>query len=106
MKIIKVDDVASFDNVHGVDARRIYDSADCQTIFMSLKPKEALKLHKTPVDVYFYVLEGRGNVVVGDEKQEVTRNMLVESPKNIPHKLENTGVGFFKFLVIKFPKSK
>ncbi len=106
MKITKVDDLTPFDNTHGVDARKIYDSSDCTTIIMSLKPKQALKLHSTPVDVYFYILEGRGNVVIGDENQEVTRNMLIESPKNIPHMLENTGVGFFKFLVVKFPKSK
>ncbi len=106
MKIAKVDNINPFDNAHGIDARKIYDSPDCKTIFMSLGPKQALKLHTTPVDVIFYILEGRGDVVVGEEKQEVSRNMLVESPKNIPHLLENTGVGLFKFLVIKFPKSK
>lgn len=106
MKITKIDETKPFNNAHGVDARKIYDSDYCQTIFMSLAPKQALKLHTTPFDVFFYILEGKGNVVVGEEKQEVTRNMLVESPKNIPHLLENPGVGLFKFLVIKFPKSK
>ena len=106
MKITKVDDVSSFSNAHGVDARKIYDSADCTTIFMSLKPSESLKLHSTPVDVFFYVLEGKGNVVIGDETEEVTKNMLIESPKGIPHLLENTGENLFKFLVVKFPKSK
>lgn len=89
-----------------MDARKIYDSADCTTIFMSLTPGQSLKLHSTPVDVFFYILEGEGNVVVGDETEEVNENMLVESPKGIPHLLENTGEGLFKFLVVKFPKSK
>ena len=106
MKITKVDDVALFDNAHGVDARKIYDSADCTTIFMCLKPGEALKLHTTPVDVFFYILEGSGVVVVGEETQSVTVNMLVESPKGVPHLLKNTSAGLFKFLVVKFPKSK
>ena len=106
MKIVEVDNVNPFDNPHGVEAKKLYDSEDCKTIFLSLKPKQALKLHNTPVDVFFYILEGRGNVVVGDEKKEVTRNMLIESPKNIPHLLENTGVGLFNFLVVKLPKTK
>ncbi len=106
MKITKVDDISPFDNAHGVDARKIYDSEYCKTIFMSLEPDQALKLHSTPVDVFFYILEGMGNVVIGEEKQEVTKNMLVESPKSIPHMLENTGLGLFNFLVVKFPKSK
>ena len=68
--------------------------------------RHSLYLQKKGFDVFFYVLEGKGNVVVGDEKEEVVRNMLIESPKGIPHLLENTGVGYFKFLVIKLPKTK
>jgi len=105
MKIVNVDSVALFDNPHGVEAKIIYDSDDCKTVFMALKPKQALKLHTTPVDVFFFILEGRGNVVVGEEKQEVAKNMLIESPKGIPHLLENTGVGFFKVLVVQLPKT-
>lgn len=106
MKIVKVDSVPLFDNPHGVEAKILYDSEDCKTVFLSLKPKQALKLHTTPVDVLFYILEGRGNVVVGEEKQEVTREMLIESPKGIPHLLENTGIGLFKVLVVQLPKTK
>jgi mannose-6-phosphate isomerase-like protein (cupin superfamily) len=106
MKIVNVDSVALFDNPHGVEAKIIYDSEDCKTVFMVLKPKQALKLHTTPVDVFFFILEGSGNVVVGEEKQEVTKNMLIESPKDIPHLLENTGIGFFKVLVVQLPKTK
>jgi mannose-6-phosphate isomerase-like protein (cupin superfamily) len=106
MKIINVDNVNPFDNPHGVEAKIIYDSEDCKTVFMVLKPKQALKIHTTPVDVFFFVLEGRGNVVVGDETQEVTRNMLIESPKGIPHLLENTGVGVFKVLVVQLPRTR
>jgi mannose-6-phosphate isomerase-like protein (cupin superfamily) len=77
-----------------------------KTVFLCLKPKQALKLHTTPVDVLFYILEGRGNVMIGDEKQKVTRNMQIESPKGIPHLLENAGVGLFNVLVVHLPKSK
>ena len=106
MKIVRVDNEPLFDNPHRVEAKILYDSEDCKTVFLSLKPKEALKIHTTPVDVLFYILEGRGNVVVGEEKQEVTREILIESPKGIPHLLENTGVGLFKVLVIQLPKTK
>lgn len=106
MKITKIDDINPFKNPHGVEAKKIYDSTNCLTVYMSLKPNQGLKLHTTPVDVFFYILEGKGNVIIGEEKQEVTRNMLIESPKDIPHLLENTGVGFFKFPVVKLPKTK
>ena len=69
---------------------------------MRLKLRQSLKLHTTPVNVFFYILEGRENIVIGNEKQEVTRNMLIESLKGIPHLFENIGVDFFTFLVISF----
>ncbi len=101
MKISKVAETDSFQNAHGVEAKEIYDSSHGQVIHMSLKPGQSLKKHTTPVDVFFYILEGKGVVEIGDEKQEVERDMLIDSPKGIPHLLRNTGTGFFRFLVVK-----
>jgi len=60
--------------------------------------------HATPVDVFFYILEGNGIVEIGDEKQHVTKDMLVDSPKNIPHCLYNDGDEDFRILVVKTPR--
>jgi len=73
---------------------------------MALQPKQSLKKHITPVDVFFYILEGKGTIEIGDERQEVEKDMLIESPKNSPHMLSNTGEGTFRFLVVKVPKQK
>ncbi len=56
MKIVKVDSVVLFDNPHGVEAKILYDKEDCKTVFLSLKPNQALKLHTTPIDVFFIFL--------------------------------------------------
>ena len=69
-----------------------------------LKPGEALKKHITPVDVFFYVLEGKGVVEIGDETEEVSRDMLIESPAKIPHRLMNPGDEVFRVLVVKAPR--
>jgi len=71
---------------------------------MVLNPGESLKKHTTPVDVFFYVLEGEGIVEIGNEKQIVNKDMLVDSPKNIPHCLYNEGKEIFRVLVVKTPK--
>jgi len=73
---------------------------------MALQPKQSLKKHITPVDVFFYILEGKGTIEIGDERQEVEKDMLIESPKNSPRMLSNTGEGTFRFLVVKVPKQK
>ena len=64
---------------------------------MSLKPGQSLKKHTTPVDVFFYILEGKGIVEIGDEKQEVEKDTIIESPKGIPHLLRNIGETVFGF---------
>ncbi len=104
MKITDVATVVSGPNPHHVDARKIYDSQHAMAVVITLKPGEALKKHITPVDVFFYVLEGTGVIEIGDERQTVTKDMLVESPARIPHKWSNESAGVFRVLVVKVPK--
>jgi len=101
MKTTKVVNTNSFENVHGVEAKKIYADENAQVIHMTLQPGQSLKKHTTPVDVFFYILEGEGAVEVGDETQQVGKDTLIESPKDIPHLLRNTGEGVFRFLVVK-----
>lgn len=65
MRTIRWTDSETTPNPHGVDARKIYDSEKAQVIHITLRPGERLKRHVTPVDVIFYVLEGRGTVEIG-----------------------------------------
>jgi len=89
---------------HGVKVCKLYDTPDAQAIHITLEPGESLKRHITPVDVFFYVLEGTGVVEIGDEKKTVSRDTLVESPKDIPHCLYNESDATFRFLVVKAPR--
>ena len=104
MKIIDVSQVVSGPNPHHVDARKIYESPHAMAIVITLKPGESLKKHITPVDVFFYVLEGAGVIEIGDKRQTVRRDMLVESPARIPHRWINESTALFRVLVIKVPR--
>jgi quercetin dioxygenase-like cupin family protein len=104
MKITAVKDVVSGPNPHHVDARKIYDTPHAIAVVITLKPGEALKKHITPVDVFFYVLEGSGIIEIGNEKQTVGKDMLVESPARIPHRWSNESSSVFRVLVVKVPK--
>ncbi len=73
-------------------------------VVITLQPGEALKKHITPVDVFFYVLEGTGIIEIGDEKETVTQDMLVESPARIPHRWTNESDQIFRVLVVKVPR--
>jgi mannose-6-phosphate isomerase-like protein (cupin superfamily) len=104
MKITEVAKVVSGPNPHHVDARKIYDTLHAIAVVITLQPGEALKKHMTPVDVFFYVLEGTGIVEIGDEKKTIGKDMLVESPARIPHRWINESNAVFRVLVVKVPK--
>jgi mannose-6-phosphate isomerase-like protein (cupin superfamily) len=104
MKIVEIKDVKSSPNPHDVDARKIYDTENAIAVHMTIKPGESLKRHVTPVDVFFYVLEGKGIVEIGDEKKEVTKDMLIESPAKIVHCWYNESDVDLRILVIKVPR--
>jgi quercetin dioxygenase-like cupin family protein len=73
VKITRIEETTTFENVHLVEAKQIYDTENATVIHMSLQPGQSLKKHTTPVDVFFYILEGEGTVEIGEEKQEVQK---------------------------------
>lgn len=104
MKITDAITAADAPNPHGVSAKPLYDSAHAMAVHITLHPGQSLKKHVTPVDVFFYVLEGTGVVEIGEEKETVSRDMIIESPARVPHRLANEGDQLFRVLVVKVPK--
>ncbi len=104
MNIIKALTAPESPNLHGVSARGLHGTEHVQVSMVTLQPGESLKLHVTPVDVFFYVLQGRGSVEIGDEREEVSSDMLIVSPARIPHRLLNESDAEFRFLVVKTPR--
>jgi len=101
LKVTKVDAVSVFKNPHEVEAKKIYEKEKNAIIHMALKPGQSLKKHIAPVNVFVYVLEGKGIVEIGDEKCEVEKDTLIEIPKGSLHLLKNTSNEVFKFLALK-----
>lgn len=106
MKITKVKEQQVAETPHNVDVRKLYDHDSAQVMHITLQPGESLKPHITPVDVFFYILEGKTDVRVGDETIAVEQDSLVESPKDIVHNLSNSSDSISQILVVKAPKPK
>lgn len=104
MKIINVKETSVIETAHKVDVRKLYDYDNAQVMHITLQAGEAVKPHITPVDVFFYILEGTVDVRVGDETIAVEKDNLVESPKGIVHCLSNNTQHFARILVVKSPK--
>ena len=104
LKITSFREAALVTTPHGVKVCKLYDTPDAQVVHITLEPGESLKKHVTPVDVFFYVLEGTGVVEIGDEKKAVSKDALIESPKDIPHCWYNESGAAFRVLVVKTPR--
>ena len=106
METIKAKEAVVTENPHKVKVSKLYDTENAQAIHITLEPGESLKKHITPVDVFFYVLEGTGIVEIGNEKKEVGPDTLIDSPAKIPHCWYNESDNVFRVLVVKVPRPK
>jgi len=106
MKITDAKTTPNSPNPHEVDTKLIYDTEHAQVVYMTLKPGESLKKHVTPVDVFFYVLEGSPTIEIGDENVQVGPDNMVDSPARIPHRIHNRTGETVRLLVGKVPRQK
>ena len=104
MEIIDVKAAQLIQNPHHVKASKLYDTENAQVVHITLEPGKSLKKHITPVDVFFYVLEGKGAVEIGNEKKEIGKDTLVKSPAKVAHCWYNESDRVLRFLVVKVPR--
>jgi quercetin dioxygenase-like cupin family protein len=102
MKITRYQNQEIKNTPHKIDAREMYNKESAQAMLMSLKPSESLKPHKTPVDVFFFIVEGHPTIHIGNES-EVCEAALIESPADIVHYISNTSDSLARILVVKAP---
>jgi quercetin dioxygenase-like cupin family protein len=106
MEITRVSDVEPGKNPHGVDARVIYSHENASVSIITLEPGERLRRHVTPVDVFFYVLEGTGVIEIGDERETAGQDTIIHSPARIVHCWYNELDKPLRVLVAKTPRQK
>ena len=106
MKVIKVHEIPYMKTGWGVKGKPIIDMPEIGIINLCLEPGEKVPSHKTPVDVLFQVIEGKGTVTIGEETQVVEAGNFVVSPAEIPHGLEANQGCTFSVYVMKVPNTK
>lgn len=104
MKINNYLELGNVKNPHGVQSTKIYDTDNALIMHLVIKAGEGLKPHITPVDVAFYVLEGAPHILIGEEKVQVAKDDIINSPKDIVHSIYNETDSVVRVLVMKLPK--
>jgi len=103
MKIVTVQEQPSTPNPHGITARALHATEHAQVSHLAFAPGEKLRWHITPVDAFFYILEGEAQAEIGDESEIVSAGALVHSPAGVKHRILNGGAANLCVLVVKTP---
>ncbi len=88
---------------HGLDIKQVYAKENAHAMHISLNKGESLRPHITPVDVFFYILEGTPTIIVGEEEYVAKQDDVIESPKDIKHYIKNDAEPKARILVVKAP---
>lgn len=90
-------------NPKGAKVRTVVDIAEINIMNIVLNPGEIIPEHKTPVNVHFLVMEGKGTIVIGEEKRVCVAGDVVFSPLMISHALLADQNEVFSVFVMKTP---
>ncbi len=109
MEINKRDEAKIINTPHGSEIRPLVDRTNSAVTQCSLAEeilpvgkKVSKHFHKNTEEIY-YVLEGAGEMTVGNETMKVNAGDVVYIPKNHAHTLENTGETAMKILLVCGP---
>jgi len=106
MEIVVAGQQPESPNPHGIVSRILHTTAHVQVSHLTFQPGQELRWHITPVDAFFYVLQGVAQVEIGDESEAVPANALVHSPAGIRHRILNNSDSVLYILVVKTPAQK
>ena len=103
MNIIRMSEITGELNQKGFLTKTLINHKNAAVRNIILHPGEVIPPHKVEVDVFFYVVEGKGAVVIGETENAVIEGDIVVCPPNVYMSVNaNQGVEF-SFLNVKTP---
>lgn len=106
VEVIRPSEVPTSRNPRGEEVRFLVDREPVSVVMLTLPPEGRVPMHKTPVDVLFYVAGGEGEVHIGDDSAQVRTGDIIVSPAEIPHGLNASENSKLEVLIIKTPNPK
>ena len=87
-----------------LDGRIMFDSDRVQLVHLTIHPGEEVEKHSNPFDVVFYVLEGEGIIIQGDDTIIMNENQTIDIPAGVIRGCKNISKEILRILVVKILK--
>lgn len=81
MKVIKMGEIEGQENKRGVIAKQLHKNEDVQIMNLELSPGDEVPAHSVPVNVFFYVVSGKGTISIGGETAVVEEDDIIPCPE-------------------------
>ncbi|MFT5873921.1 MAG: quercetin dioxygenase-like cupin family protein [Clostridium sp.] len=106
MEIIRMNELEGKKNMRGVVTKQLINHDNTRVMNLTLAPGDEVPQHKVPVDVFFYVVSGKGTIQIGEDKALVTAEDIIVCPPNTNMALWADQGEKFSVLNIKTPNIK
>ncbi|MFW6001482.1 MAG: cupin domain-containing protein [Halanaerobium sp.] len=103
MEIIKLEELEGKTNKRGVVAKAVLKNDNAQVMNLILSEGDIVPAHQVPVDVFFYVREGKGTLRIGEESNIVEEGTIITCPPNTEMELKADQGEKFEVLNVKTP---
>ncbi|HUU77919.1 MAG TPA: cupin domain-containing protein [candidate division Zixibacteria bacterium] len=80
--------------------------SEVKMLLTKVEAKGIFPQHKDDYHHVFHFIEGEGIVMIGDEKHEIKKNLIVHIPAGLLHSYENTGSSELILLTVNIPKKE
>lgn len=106
MKHFNISELEAILNKYQVSAKTIVDHEHATIKNLVLNPGQRIPEHIVPMDVTFFIIEGKGKITIGEETVKVKPLDVVLCPPNTPMSVKACDHSGMSFLNIKTPGLK
>lgn len=103
MSVIKMKDLQGEKNKYGFIAKTLVSNKNATVRNILLEKGDIIPKHSVPVDVFFYIVEGKGTIYIGNEAFEVEPTDVIACPQNTEMSVSANRNTTMSFLNVKTP---
>ena len=107
MKVIRKDGVPRYkrDNITSalLVSSLTTDAKNLTVTIVEMEPEGIQRIHSHEQEQMYYILEGKGEITVGNETREVQKDDCIFFQSKSPHGLKNTGNTILRYLSAASP---
>ncbi len=103
MEIIRMNEMEGKKNQRGVVVKQLISHDNTRVMNLTLNPGDHVPHHNVPVDVFFYVVSGKGTIQIGEEKEVVEATDIILCPPKTDMALWADQDEIFVVLNVKTP---